>query len=83
VVAAAAGGALELVEADLTGWLTKPGDIHELANAIRSCYGQRHLAQGLSQAAQIQAADRFQQSRIQQQIAELLGRCQADMALVP
>jgi glycosyltransferase involved in cell wall biosynthesis len=83
VVAAAAGGALELVEADRTGWLTKPGDIHELAQAIKSCYGQTHLAQDLSQAAQIQAADRFQQGRIQGQIGELLDRCQAVMALAP
>jgi hypothetical protein len=62
--------------------LTKPGDIHDLAQAIKSCYGQTHLAQDLSQAAQVQAADRFQQGRIQGQIGELLDRCRVGLALV-
>lgn len=82
VVAAAAGGALELVEADRTGWLTKPGDVQELVQAIQSCYGQVHLAQNLSQAAQVQAADRFQQSRIQGEIDRVLSHCRCELAAV-
>lgn len=70
------------MEADRTGWLTQPGDGSALAGAIMSCYGQGHLAQDLSRAARVQAADRFQQGRIQGQIGALLDRCQSELALV-
>ncbi len=81
VVAAAAGGALELVEENQTGWLTPPGDVEALAAAIRSCHGETNRAQQLSQQARQQAVMRFQQVRIQAQISEVLSRCYGELAM--
>jgi glycosyltransferase involved in cell wall biosynthesis len=81
VVAAAAGGALELVEENRTGWLTPPGDVRALAAAMQRCYSEDTMASHLSQAAQQQAAVRFQQGRIQDQIGAVLGRCCGGLAV--
>jgi glycosyltransferase involved in cell wall biosynthesis len=75
VIAAAAGGALELIKQDHTGWLTPPGDAKALAKAITHCYHNRDRAQIQAQTAQIQASDRFHQAQIQTQITELLNQC--------
>jgi glycosyltransferase involved in cell wall biosynthesis len=75
VIAAGAGGALEIVEHNRTGWLTPPDDAQALAAAITNCYNHRDQTKTLSQAAQTQAIDRFHQTRIQTQITDLLNRC--------
>ena len=46
VVAAAAGGAVELIEHGQTGWLTSPGSVSELAKIIRQCQQQPEIAEG-------------------------------------
>jgi glycosyltransferase involved in cell wall biosynthesis len=75
VIAAAAGGALELIQQNHTGWLTPPGDAQALADAIKHCYHNRDRTQILTQTAQIQASNRFHQAQIQTQITELLNQC--------
>jgi glycosyltransferase involved in cell wall biosynthesis len=75
VIATAAGGALELIKQDHTGWLTPPGNTQALAKAITHCYRNRDRAQIQAQTAQIQASDRFHQTQIQTQITELLNQC--------
>jgi glycosyltransferase involved in cell wall biosynthesis len=77
VIAAGAGGALELVEHGRTGWLTPPGNAQALAAAITNCYNHRDQAATLSQAARTQAIDRFRQTQIQTQITDLLNHCSA------
>lgn len=74
VVAAAAGGAIELVETEKTGWLFSPGNSEQLAEVITTCYHQPKDAVVIAQQAQIQASQRFQLKVIDQQIAELLDR---------
>lgn len=72
VVAAAAGGAIELIESGKTGWLVEPGNVEELADAIAICYQNPMLAQILAQLAQKQARERFHLAAMEQKIARLL-----------
>ncbi|MDJ0702666.1 MAG: glycosyltransferase [Leptolyngbyaceae cyanobacterium MO_188.B28] len=74
VVAAAAGGVVELVESGRTGWLVKPGDVKELADVITLCRRNPKLAiETASQAQQhLQMSGRFHLSKTNQQIAHLL-----------
>ena len=74
VVAAAAGGAVELVEPGKTGWLFTAGNSEQLAQIITTCYSQPALAATIAQQAQIQASQRFRLSAINQQISQLLHR---------
>jgi glycosyltransferase involved in cell wall biosynthesis len=75
VIAAGAGGALELIEQDHTGQLTPPGDVQALAAAIKQSYYNRDRTQTQTQTAQIQASNRFNQAQIQTQITKLLNQC--------
>ena len=72
VVAAQAGGAVELVETGKTGWLVSPGDPQQLAAVINTCRQQPELSQSIAQQAQISASQRFGLASINQQIAQLL-----------
>ena len=72
VVAAAAGGVLELVEPGKTGWLVTPGDALELADVITTCYQNPESAARMANHARLQASERFHLSAINQQIAQLL-----------
>ena len=74
VVAAAAGGAIELVEHSKTGWLTPPGDILKLAEVVNQCVNQPQQAAEIAKAAKVQASKRFNLSVIQQQIDRLLNQ---------
>lgn len=74
VVAARAGGAVELVETGKTGWLVPPGDYRELAAAITTCRQQPELTTTIAHQALLQASLRFHLSAINQQIAQLLCR---------
>jgi len=59
VVAAGAGGVLELVHEGRTGLLTEPADARGLARAIRSLLDNPDRAQALGRAAREEARDRF------------------------
>ena len=74
VVAAAAGGAIELVEQDINGFLVTPGKPQELAFIITACLQQPEKTAAIANNARITASQRFDVSTINQQIAELLSR---------
>ena len=72
VVAAAAGGVVELVEQGLTGWLVPPGDPQQLAEFIINCRNQPEQATAIAYQARVQASQRFNLTTINQQITQLL-----------
>ena len=74
VVAAAAGGAVELVEPDINGWLVPPGNPKQLAEVITTCRNQPEHAATLAKKAQLQASQRFHLTATNQQISQLLCR---------
>jgi glycosyltransferase involved in cell wall biosynthesis len=59
VVAAKAGGALEIVKDHETGLLVEPSDSHALARAIHELLGNRQLAATLGDSAKKEAEARF------------------------
>ena len=74
VVAAAAGGATELVDAGENGWLCPPGDPALLAKAILNCRKAPQQCQQIALVAQKQARDRFDVSTVNALIARHLQR---------
>lgn len=72
VVAAAAGGAVELVDPGQTGWLCPPGDPQKLAEIITTCRDQPEQAAKIAQNAQTQALQKFSVANVNQQIKQLL-----------
>ncbi|MEP0914019.1 glycosyltransferase [Leptolyngbya sp. GB1-A1] len=72
VVAAAAGGAVELIEDGRTGWLSSPGDVTQLAGIIRTAQNQPNATQAITKAAQLQARQAFNGEQTNQHIAQLL-----------
>lgn len=74
VIAAAAGGIVELVEHDRTGWLVAPGEPTVLADAIANCRNQPLQAATIANQARDTASQRFHLDTINQQIAQLLHR---------
>ncbi|HEY9598249.1 MAG TPA: glycosyltransferase [Cyanophyceae cyanobacterium] len=81
IVAAAAGGVVELIETDKTGWLFSPGDSHQLAKIITICHNQPEQAKTIADQARIQASERFELSVINQQIYQLLDQVLAKSKL--
>lgn len=74
VVAAAAGGAIELIESGKTGWLCPPGNPQALADVILTCRNYPEHARSIAQQAQREAAQTFNLTRMNQEIAQLLDR---------
>ncbi|MGA7933934.1 MAG: glycosyltransferase [Kovacikia sp.] len=72
VVAADAGGAVELIEPGKTGWLVPPGDATLLAKTIRDCDRNREAIAAIATQAQQVARDRFNLATTNQQIDNLL-----------
>ena len=72
VVAAAAGGAVELVEHGKTGWLVKPGDALELAKIINLSYQQPDLSAKVAKQGQSEACEHYPLSVTNQKITQLL-----------
>jgi glycosyltransferase involved in cell wall biosynthesis len=72
IVAAAAGGAIELIENNQTGWLTSPGDALQLAAIINQCQEQPEATAKIAQTAKTIATQRFNLANIQQQTSDLL-----------
>lgn len=72
VVAAAAGGAVELVEHGQTGWLCPPNDPDKLANLILTRQAQPDETVAIAQRAQRQARERFDVRVTNQQIQTCL-----------
>jgi len=72
IVAAAAGGVVELIEHGKTGWLMPPSDALKLADIIQQCQSQPERAIAISHQAQQSASQRFNLETTNQQIAHLL-----------
>ena len=74
VVAAQSGGAVELVESGLTGFLIPPGEPQQLAQVITTCRNQPEYGDTIGRQAYETARQRFHLTRTNQQIAQLLYR---------
>ncbi|MEB3181568.1 MAG: glycosyltransferase [Nostocaceae cyanobacterium] len=74
VVAAKAGGALELVNSGINGFLVTPGEPQELAEVILSCRNHREETAAIANYARKNASEKFNLATTNQQIAQLLGR---------
>lgn len=72
VVAAKAGGVVELVEDQHTGWLIPPGDATLLAEVITKCHQQPEATAIVARHARDMASQRFHLNTINQQIVQLL-----------
>jgi glycosyltransferase involved in cell wall biosynthesis len=72
VVAAKAGGAIELVEDGINGCLVTPNHPQELAQVINNWIQQPEITASLAKNAQISASQRFDVNNINQQINQLL-----------
>jgi glycosyltransferase involved in cell wall biosynthesis len=72
VIAAQAGGAVELVNHSHTGWLCPPGDSAKLANLIVHSYEQPEVAGAIASAGQTYARQHFDLAATNQQIYTLL-----------
>ncbi len=73
VIAAKAGGAIELVEHGINGFLVTPGEPHELAQVIIKCLQKTEITATIAKNARITASERFDVATINQQIAQLLS----------
>lgn len=74
VVAAAAGGVMELLEPGQTGWLTPPSDADALAQVIQTVQAQPEHARAIAHHAQTVAAQRFDLSHTNSQIDRIMQR---------
>lgn len=74
VVAAKAGGAVELVEDGINGFLVTPGNPQELAQVITTCYQQPEKTATIAHNARTTACQRYDVTAINRQIAELLNK---------
>ena len=83
VVAAAAGGALEIIQHERTGWLAPPGDIAQLAKVLLGCYQDPALAAIVARQGQLVAQERFELSMINAQIWQVLTTLTRDNAVLP
>ncbi|MEH2068941.1 MAG: glycosyltransferase family 4 protein [Nostoc sp.] len=72
VVAAKAGGAMELIEHGLNGFLVTPGEPQELAQVITTCLQETEITASIANNAKITASERFDIATINRQIARLL-----------
>jgi glycosyltransferase involved in cell wall biosynthesis len=73
IVAANAGGAMELIEHNQTGWLSQPGNPTELAHCIQTCYYQPPAErQALIDRARRFSQHHFHLKTMHQKISELL-----------
>jgi glycosyltransferase involved in cell wall biosynthesis len=72
VIAAAAGGATELVETGKTGWLTQPGDRTALANQIIWCQGHPEVTKQVEHIALSMATKQFHLKTTQANIEQVL-----------
>ncbi|MEH2441140.1 glycosyltransferase family 4 protein [Nostoc sp.] len=73
VVAAKAGGVMELVEHGLNGFLVRPGEPQELAQVIITCLQETEITATIANNAKTTASRRFDVATINQQIAQLLS----------
>jgi glycosyltransferase involved in cell wall biosynthesis len=68
VIAAAAGGAAELITHGETGWSIAPGDANELAKTIRYCFENPDSCQTVAASAKQHGHDKFHVDRMTQEV---------------
>jgi glycosyltransferase involved in cell wall biosynthesis len=73
IVAAKAGGVMELVEHGLNGFLVTPAESQELAQVIITCLQETEITATIANNARTTASRRFDVATINQQIAQLLS----------
>jgi glycosyltransferase involved in cell wall biosynthesis len=76
VIAAAAGGATELIDHGLSGWLCPPADPVKLGELINYCMAYPDLTYPVAATARKEAAQRFNVQTINQQLTKLLNDIQ-------
>lgn len=74
VIAADAGGPREIVKEGVTGFLTPPGDVNTLADALRKVLADAALRERMGQAGRERAERRFSLSAVRQKTNTLLDR---------
>jgi glycosyltransferase involved in cell wall biosynthesis len=74
VIAAKAGGAVELIEPGIDGFLVTPGEAEELAEVITNCVQNPETTNQLAINAQQNASKKFDVAIINQQIGTLLNK---------
>ncbi|TVP57711.1 MAG: glycosyltransferase family 1 protein [Nodularia sp. (in: Bacteria)] len=74
VVAAKAGGAVELIEHGRNGFLVTPGESEELAQVIQTCVAEVEMTATIANHGRAIAGQRFDIVAINQQIAQLLSQ---------
>jgi glycosyltransferase involved in cell wall biosynthesis len=72
VIAAKAGGAMELVEHGVNGFLVTPGESQELAEVINTCVQETEITATIASQARNIASQRFDVANVNQQIAKCL-----------
>jgi glycosyltransferase involved in cell wall biosynthesis len=72
VIAAKAGGAAELIDHGVNGWLVAPGEPKQLAEMIQAVRANWQTTIAVAQTAQQQASDRFHLEKVNQQIHQRL-----------
>ncbi|MEM6433424.1 MAG: glycosyltransferase [Cyanobacteria bacterium P01_D01_bin.115] len=78
VIAAAAGGIVELIESGENGWLVPPNQPRLLAEAIQHCFEQPKVARTVARTAYSEAVRRFHVAQTTQQIVDVLEAAMAD-----
>jgi glycosyltransferase involved in cell wall biosynthesis len=73
VVAAKAGGAMELIEHGVNGFLVTPGVPEELAQVINTCLQDPQITVSIASYSREMACQRFDIKAINQEIAQLLS----------
>ncbi len=79
VVAAKAGGAIELIEHGINGFLVTPGEPQELAQVIHRCLQEPEMTARIASHARTIASQRFDVTVINDAIAKLLERLIASL----
>ena len=74
VVAAADGGAVEIVTHGKTGWATLPGDAGKLAEVINQCMNDPSGSAAIAHAGHLEAIDRFHIDKTMREIDRLLAQ---------
>ncbi|MBD2436929.1 glycosyltransferase family 4 protein [Nostoc sp. FACHB-110] len=80
IIAAKAGGARELVEHGVNGFLVTPENPRELAQVINTCLQEKEIMTTIANHAQSLASKNFDVAIINQQIAQLLQKVHNKMA---
>lgn len=83
VVAAAAGGAMELIEVGETGWLSPPGDSEALTSLINRLIQEPEASAKVAQRAFKQARERFGIAQAMEQVERLLESVISEHSTIP